>query len=90
MSVVFFSIIILLSVYSPFSDRVGLPLHNIPSLFLPVMNVFSVVVVVCPLPPSSSANPGCTGPESSGGPDLPFFLGMRTRWMAGAAAHKSG
>ena len=27
------------------------------------------------------------------GPDLPFFLGMpamRTRWMAGAAAHKSG
>ena len=26
--------IILLSVYSPFSDRVGLPLHNIPSPFL--------------------------------------------------------
>ena len=27
------------------------------------------------------------------GPDLPFFPGMpamRTRWMAGAAAHKSG
>ena len=25
----------------------------------------NVVVVVCPLQPSSSANPGCPGPESS-------------------------
>ena len=32
--------ILLLSVYSPFSDRVGLPLHNIPSPFLSVMNMF--------------------------------------------------
>ena len=37
-----FSITILLSVYSPFSERVGLHLHNIPSPFLPVMHVFSV------------------------------------------------
>ena len=28
--------LLLLSVYSPFSDRVGLPLHNILSLFLSV------------------------------------------------------
>ena len=29
---------------------------------------------------------------SNGGPDLPFLgmPAMRTRWMAGAAAHKSG
>ena len=34
---------LLLPVYSPFSDRVGLPLsHNIPSPFLPVTDVFSV------------------------------------------------
>ena len=33
---------LLLSVYSPFSDRVGLHLHNIPSPFLPVIYVFSV------------------------------------------------
>ena len=31
----------ILSVYSPFSDRVGLPLHNIISLFLHVMDIFS-------------------------------------------------
>ena len=35
---------LLLSVYSPFSDRVGLPLHNILSPFLPVMDVFSVIL----------------------------------------------
>ena len=29
------------SVYSLFSDRVGLPLHNIISPFLPVMDIFS-------------------------------------------------
>ena len=34
--------LLLLSVYVPFSDRVGHPLHNILSPFLPVMNVFSV------------------------------------------------
>ena len=27
--------------------------------------ISSVVIVVCPLQPSSSANPGCPGPESS-------------------------
>ena len=32
----------LLSVYSPFSGRVGLPLHNILSQFIPVMGVFSI------------------------------------------------
>ena len=29
-------------VYSPFADRVGLPQHNILSLILPVMDIFSV------------------------------------------------
>ena len=31
-------------------------------------------------------------PPANGGPNLPFFwhAAMRTRWMAGAAAHKSG
>ena len=33
------SVIILFSVYGPFSDRVGLPLHNIPSPFHPIMDV---------------------------------------------------
>ena len=33
---------LLLPVYSPFSDRVGLPLHNIPSPFLSVMDIFFV------------------------------------------------
>ena len=34
----------ILSVYSPFSDRVGLPLHNIhiPSLFTSTMDIFFV------------------------------------------------
>ena len=35
---------LLLSVYSPFSDRVGLPLHNIPSPLLSVIDIFFVVV----------------------------------------------
>ena len=34
--------ILLLSVYSPLSDWVGLPLHNIPSPFLSVMDIFFV------------------------------------------------
>ena len=34
--------ILLLSVCSPFSDRVGLSFHNILSPLLPVMDVFSV------------------------------------------------
>ena len=34
--------LLLLSVYSPFSDRVGRPLHNILSPFLSVMDIFSV------------------------------------------------
>ena len=33
---------LLLLVYSTFSDRVGLPLHKIPSLFHSVMDVFFV------------------------------------------------
>ena len=33
---------LLLSVYSPLSDRVGLPLHNILSPLLPLKDVFSV------------------------------------------------
>ena len=34
----------ILSVYSPFSDRVGLPLHNIhnPSPFTSIMDIFFV------------------------------------------------
>ena len=41
--------IYILSVYSPFSVRFGLPLHNIhiPSPFTSVMDIFFVVVVVC-------------------------------------------
>ena len=39
--------IILLSVYSPFSDRVRLPLHNIPSPFLSVMDIFFVDLKFC-------------------------------------------
>ena len=31
---------LLLSVYSPFTDRIGLPLHNIMYPFLPVLDVF--------------------------------------------------
>ena len=38
---------ILLSVYSPFSERVGLPLHNILSPFLPLMVIFSVNLRFC-------------------------------------------
>ena len=34
--------LLLLSVYSPFSDRAGLPLHNIPSPFLSVTDIFFV------------------------------------------------
>ena len=36
--------IYILSVYSPFSDRVGLPLHNIhiPSPFTSIMDIFFV------------------------------------------------
>ena len=33
------TILLLFSVYSPFSDMVGLPLHNIPSPFLPAVVV---------------------------------------------------
>ena len=32
----------ILSVYSPFSNRVGLPHHNILSPFIPVMDIFAV------------------------------------------------
>ena len=35
---------LLLSVYSPFADRVGLPLHNILSPFLSVMDDFSIIL----------------------------------------------
>ena len=37
-------LIYILSVYSPFSDRAGLPLHNIhiPSPFTSIMDIFSV------------------------------------------------
>ena len=38
---------LLLSVKSPFSDRVGLPLHNIPYPFLSVMDIFSVDLKFC-------------------------------------------
>ena len=38
----FGSSLYILSVYSPFPDRVGVPLHNIISPFLPVMDIFSV------------------------------------------------
>ena len=34
----------LLSVYSPFSDRVGVPIHNIMSSFIIVMGVFSIIL----------------------------------------------
>ena len=34
---------VLLSVYSPFSDRVGLPLHNINSPFPSVMDIFFAI-----------------------------------------------
>ena len=40
-------ILILLSVYSPFSDRVGLPLHNMPSQFPSVMDIFFVDLKFC-------------------------------------------
>ena len=40
-------ILLLLSVYSLFSDRVGLPLHNIPSPLLSVMNIFFVDLKFC-------------------------------------------
>ena len=38
----------ILSVYSPFSDRVGLPLHNIhiPSPFTSIMDIFFVDLTV--------------------------------------------
>ena len=36
-------ILLLLSVYNPFSDRVGLPLHIIPSPFIYGMEIFFVV-----------------------------------------------
>ena len=35
----------ILSVYSPFSDRVGLPLHNIPSPLLSVIDIFFVDLI---------------------------------------------
>ena len=38
---------LLLSVYSPFSDGVVLPLHNIHSPFLPVMDIFFVDLKFC-------------------------------------------
>ena len=34
-------------VYSPFSDRVGLSLHNILSPFLPLIDIFSVDLKFC-------------------------------------------
>ena len=34
--------LLLLSVYGPFSDRVGLHLHNIPSPFLYIVDIFFV------------------------------------------------
>ena len=37
-----YGLILLVSVYSPFSDRVGLPLHNILFQFLSVMDIFFV------------------------------------------------
>ena len=39
----------LLSVYSPFSDRAGLPLHKILLPFFPVMDIFSVDLMSCPI-----------------------------------------
>ena len=39
--------ILLLSVYSPFSDRVGLSLYNIPSPLLSVMDIFFVDLKFC-------------------------------------------
>ena len=39
--------IYILSVYSPFSDRVGRTFHNILYLFPPVMDIFSVHLMVC-------------------------------------------
>ena len=56
------SFVYILSGYSPFFDRVGLPLHNSPS-FLPVMGILSVdgVAVVCPLQPSSSCKSRLSG-----------------------------
>ena len=38
---------LLLSVYSPFSDRVGFPLHNIISQFFSVMDILSVDLQFC-------------------------------------------
>ena len=37
----------IVSVYSPFSNRVGLPLHNILSPFLSVMDIFFVDLKFC-------------------------------------------
>ena len=37
----------ILSVHGPFSDRVGLPLHNILSPFLSVMDIFFVDLKFC-------------------------------------------
>ena len=39
--------IYILSVYSPFSDRVGLPLYNILSQFISVMDIFFVDLKFC-------------------------------------------
>ena len=41
--IIFIIILLLLSVYNLFSNSVRLPLHNIPSPFLPAMDVFSVL-----------------------------------------------
>ena len=46
-SQMWYIILLLISVYSPFSDRVGLPLNNIISPFIPVMDIFSVDLKFC-------------------------------------------
>ena len=42
-----YKIYIILSVYSPFSDRVGFPLYNIISPFLSIMDIFSADLKFC-------------------------------------------
>ena len=71
--------IILLSVYSPCSDRVGLPLHNIPSQFISVISSPSPHHMSIPFQPTTS-NDSCDRLNSNQHSQFYILLEFHLNW----------